>query len=168
VSKAGNHHRWLRAAIFVGAAGFAPATAAMTGGGIYAIACRGIAIYADSNEKLGRPRKSFLPSQTFVIDDVARTVSRALEPLKMLDEVCSTGAQTRTVDFTAHHVKIVSVDGGGEHTRVSCEFNTDRKSMKTSYAISFDQPDGEFHRFLWTMTCKPVRLPAFGPAKKGE
>ncbi|MCA1749312.1 MAG: hypothetical protein LC634_07190 [Sphingomonadales bacterium] len=127
----------------------------------FAIACLGTAQVIDTVTESRIVRNYDVPRQTYVVDEEAETVKRALLPRQEFEDVCSDDQGSSYVSLSPGLIQANSRGAFDEIPFPTCEFRVDRMSGEAEYQLRLDFFDGRSHEFTWSMTCEPTKIPTF-------
>jgi hypothetical protein len=132
----------------------------------FAIACEGTS-YSTGRYPWGEMASKRKPNPirtTFVIDEEAKTIERALEPLQKFDNLCEVTAPNCTVAVSPG---IITLSGTAQKDDVTTTSKTeiDRKSGAMTHSLNIDFASGAFEHSSWKMMCVPTAIPVFDTSR---
>lgn len=128
----------------------------------FAILCEGSSEFTNLD---GRPKKSEIGPQVFVIDSNTRAVFRALKPLQIFDPVCGVQGVPNKANISPGMITLFSYEQISEGNYSNCSMLIDRKLGTAEYRLKLDFKSGTSTLTVWKMTCQPTSIPKFDTSR---
>jgi hypothetical protein len=146
--------------ILIAVAMLGACTAQPTHANPFAIECTGTAQMRDKIGDERSVRNYPLPAQTYVFDEGAKRVQKALIPRQQFEDVCFRGGYIDSVTFTPGLIIVHSEKRDG-----LCDFKVNRKTGEGEYFSRADFSPDRYSEIQFKMTCSPTKIPVFDFSK---